>query len=272
MPVLKSFLSPLIFFGLLCVLLFMQSCNPYKYFPPPVNSPTFEGAGEVHVSGNAGLTGYSGKAGISITDNFAITGMYHHGRIGENFNEENSIYRSYEGEVAFGLYNFTEKPKFTAIYLGFGTGSNFDRWKYSDSVRNFEYKRFYGDFYRPFIQVSTGKINDGAALAFFGSDLAGKVRSSHIFSFKLNYRGYDNNLDSLKNPTPAKFNAENTFFEPYYNYTIGSKNIRFELGVGMPLNFTFLALLDDSKREVIRIFPLNAQVGLYFALGGGKEN
>lgn len=250
-------------------------CNTYHYFTPPVNAPVFEGGGEFQLSGNASITGFSGKTAYSITDNVAATGMIHFGYVNSSlgFMIDNERYRSTEGELAVGLYN----PKtgsggnaYGALFIGYGGGINSDQWMTNDSVNPIQYTRFEGTFHRPFVQLTFGKNGDGEHLKFLGQSLKGSVSTSNSFSMRMNYFSYSGNEfipDSANIFTGTPLSISNFFFEPYYTGTIGGKIVRAEFGIGCPLNFS---VFENEKSGGLRVFPLHAHIGLCVILGRKK--
>jgi hypothetical protein len=223
----------------LLVLLFMASCKTiYNYYPPSPNNAFFANSGEVHLAGDLGVSAVAwpnAKAGVAITNNFYLIGMYGGGTA--------KTYKSNEGEVGLGYNTDFDKSLIFSVAAGYGLGSNFDQ----DSGAAF--KNFYGNFNKPFLQLSVGsggKHIEGA----FTVKVDYMNYSGHEYVGSGNYSGY----------SPGTF-----FWEPYFSGSAGGQHVRFEYGTG----FAFKNLSEIGKG--FRVFPWQFNIGLYIILNRRSE-
>jgi hypothetical protein len=216
----------------LLIIVFLVSCKTtYYYYPPSLNNTFFASGGEVHASGDIGVSAVAwpnAKAGVAITNNISIIGMYGGGL--------SKSYKSGEGEFALGYNTDFDKSLIFSVYGGCGLGSNLDQ----DS--GFSYKNFYGNFNKPFIQLTIG---------------SGGKHIESAFTLKLDYINF-NGFTYAGNNNYSGYNTGTFIWEPYFSGNVGGEHVRFEYGTG----FAFRNISEIGKG--FKVFPWQFNFGIYF--------
>jgi hypothetical protein len=229
---------------LMCVLgtCLFYSCKVPNYYPTPVYAPVFANRFEVQGSGVMGTNGFTTKTGFATTKNISVGGTY------------NSIpgistgVKSHEAEAIAGFQFKVGASTVLAFHSGSGFGSNYRQ----DSGAS--YKRYRGNFVKPFGIITIGSMN---------TKNDGKVYGDVTFSLKgsyLMYNGFKTYLDTAGKPVDTDFKPENFIWEPYVNGTIGGKYVRFETGMGL----AWKRLTDVGKGN--KVFPIQMNLGITFII------
>jgi hypothetical protein len=223
----------------LCVL-FLAGCKTtYYYYPPSPNNTFFANSGEVHLTGDLGVSGVAwlnAKAGVAVTKNLSLIGLYGSG--------QSKSYHSSEGELAFGYNTDFDKGFIFSVYGGCGLGSNLDQDSGS-SIKN-----FYGSFNKPFIQFTIG---------------TGGAHAEEAFTVKLDYMNYSGH-QYVGNGEYSGYSPGTFFYEPYFSGNIGGKNVRFEYGTG----FAFRNISEIGKG--FRVWPWQFNIGIHIIINRKSDN
>lgn len=216
----------------------------YHYYAPLVNNNSFANKNETHISAQAGITGSAVKFGYALTENAAITGVF-----------QNSSPLKYHGSefepgVMIGKNDSLIKGNKKNITLGCGLGSNYEKTPEA-AIKNFR-----GNFVKPFAMLTFGSANNAGPRGNF-------IYADHAFSLKVNYLMYNGYKATTDNniPIEKKFNTGVFFAEPYYNFNLGGKWFRIDLGLGAIMKKKY----EFDKN--IAIFPFEANAGILLILG-----
>lgn len=199
---------------------------------------------EVMIAGNAGVTGSSMKFGYSLNDKFSIRGNYHLSTPlkyrGSEFETGLMMVKSDSSDMGAGK----------GITLGCGFGNNYEN-NPGVSIKNFR-----GEFVKPFAILTLGSAHKTKSIGNF-------IFVDGSFSLKLNYLIYNGfKATSINNiPTEKKFDTNIFFTEPYFNFNLGLKWFRIDLGIGAIIKKKY----EFDKN--MAIFPLEANAGIIFFLG-----
>lgn len=222
----KRVFLPLLVFAL-------AGCKTYNYYPPSPNNAFFANGGEVHVAGDLGASAIiwpNVKAGVGLTQHFNIIGTYGGGT--------SKSYKSNEGELGLGYNSNFDNTFIFGIAAGYGLGKN------SDQDSGLSYKNFYGNFNKPFAQLT------------FGS--AGKHLEA-AFTIKFDYMNYSGH-QYAGNGAYSGYSPGTFFWEPYFTGSAGGEHVRLEYGTG----FAFKNL--SQIGEGFKVFPWQFNIGLYIIL------
>lgn len=216
----------------------------YHYYAPPVNNNLFANRHETHFSGHTGNTGSSAKYGYAITDKLSLTGTY---QVSSPLKYSGS---EFETGFMLGKLDSAALGAGKSIGIGCGFGSNNER-NPETRIKNFQ-----GNFIKPFAMLTFGSAHKTKSIGNF-------IFVDGAFSLKLNYlmyRGYKattiNNL-----PSERTFNTNILFAEPYFNFNLGIKWFRIDLGIGAILKKKY------AFDKNLAIFPFEANAGVIFILG-----
>lgn len=225
--------------------IFISGCGAsYHYYAPPANNNPFANKNEAHFSGHAGISGSALGFGYALADKAALAGAYH----------VSSPLKYHGSELEAGLMlgnpDSLHAGKRTTITFGCGFGSNYEKTPEA-AIKNFR-----GNYVKPFAMLTFGSAHKSSSLGpLFFADGA--------FSLKINYLHYDGfKATTLNNiPSEKKFNTAVFFAEPYFNFNLGLKWLRIDLGLGAVLKKKY----EFDKN--IAVFPIEANAGILFILG-----
>lgn len=225
------------------VALIFSGCKAYyNYYPSPPITSFFNNAGEAHVSGDLSTGGLEGQAGVAVTNNISLIGMYggspfystKAGGYGSSDAELGLGYTIHLDDKNEGLLNFTG---------GYGFGHNNDR----DSGAM--YSNFYGRYTKPFLQFTIGGKYEHADIAF---------------TLKLDYLTYTGYKLNTNGNGYYSFDASNFFYEPYLSGSVGGNVVRFTYGTGFAIKQA------SDFGSGVHIFPFQFNIGLYIIINRNK--
>ncbi|MCD6067640.1 MAG: hypothetical protein K0S33_2466 [Bacteroidetes bacterium] len=226
----------------LLVMCVLFSCNTYNYYPHTVSNGFYANQGEFQVSGYMGSAGCATTAGVAVTDRISVMGMY-------AGNPGFGPYHAKEAEFSAGFNNGRANHRtMFGICGGYGFGSNFKQD--SGAV----YKRYNGDFNRPFIVLSLGKV----------STKSHGVRADAALSVRFNYLTY-NGITTDKQGVVNNMDGNHFYYEPYVKGSIGGRHVRFDYGTG----FAFKNLTEIG--EGVGIWPWHLNIGMTILFGRKYE-
>jgi hypothetical protein len=222
-PVMKSTIAIVLALSLLA------SCKTptYHYVPTTVNAIPYAGAGEGTIGLAFGSVGIALKGGIALSQNININAFT--GGLPESDN--NNSYTSKESEFSIGIQTDPHNNSVTGFYLGIGTGKN-EKNKIGLS----------GNYNRPFLQVQHAAYDNPV----FNTS----ARFDAYIGLRVNYLAYNGTLKG------SEFDHDLFYYEPYFGFAIGGKNVRLELLQGLAIKNT------GEWEEGVRIFPYFGSIGL----------
>ena len=226
---------------LISIALIASSCGTYRHYAPTPNAEMFQEAGEVHFTGEIGISGASTKGAVSLTDHVAVIGQYAGGF---------TKYRSRDYEFGAGFY-WGEGTTCDFISAGLGWGNN---WGFEDTT--YTTQSYMGHYMKPFVQITTGKT---------GAKLFWKVKGDLAVGMKMSYFMYDGHYLTTGE---EKIRSNYTLTEPFFMWGIGGRVTQFQVIWGMPMHLTLEPL--DSHGQA-RTYPMNLSFGLRFVIGRPKS-
>lgn len=235
---------PKVVYAFILCMVFSGCGTSYHYFAPPSNTNSFSNKRETHISGNAGITGSALKFGYAVNNSTALVGTYHlsspMGYMGSEL----------ETGIMLGKTDSSDAPSGNHIVLGCGFGNNYE--KNPESV----IKNFRGNYIKPFAMVTLGSAHKKESIGHFFFTDGG-------FSLKASYLVYDGYKATTSNnfPSEKKFSTRVFFVEPYFNFNIGVKWFRIDLGAGVILKKKY------AFDKNLAVFPVEANAGILFLLG-----
>jgi hypothetical protein len=217
------------------IAIFLSSC--YNYKPGYINSPKFEGKGDIYLDVNVGSQ-FGANLSYSPLNNWGV--LVNAGSAGEstkkagdevyvNQNEEfveSFKYNNHFYEFATGVYTKIKEDFFIDLYIGYGRGvSGATRFTFDSFIEDQDLVSFQNDFENIFLQTSFKVI----ASKHFYVSLNGRMNLLRFHNFKYIYE--DPSRDSIFHSNQALPPQEkiNNFFR-YNNW------IAYQLGVSMKLD------------------------------------
>lgn len=181
-----------------------------------------------HVGLQFGTIGIGAKGGIALTDNINLNGFL------GGLPEVKDDYTSRESEFSVGFQSKPRNNSVTTLYVGTGIGKNeIDRVALD------------GNYMRPFIQIQRS--------AYDKKVLSG-MQVDASFGVRLNYLLYDGVKDG------RAFDNNVLYSEPYVGFSIGRRNVRFEILQGVAIKSS------GTWDKDLRIFPYFGNIGLLVKL------
>ena len=206
------------------------SCKPpsYSYVPTTLNTAAYSHSGEGHAGVFVGSAGLGAKGGVALTKNINVNIW------GATLPSANNDYSSKEAEYSIGVQTNPDRSSVTSFILGLGNGHN-------EKPRT----ELSGHFNRGFLQVMQSTID---------SKIGSSVRVEGFIGLRVNYLDYT----GTNNDKPL--NDILYYYEPFFGFNIGGKNVRFELLQGLAMKNT------GEWSHGVRVFPWFGHIGLLVKL------
>ena len=210
------------------------SCKPpsYSYVPTTMNTTAYSRGGEGQLGVLFGSAGLGAKGGVALTKNININAW------GATLPSANEDYGSKESEYSIGVQtNPNKNNEVTSFILGLGNGSN-------EKLRT----GLSGHFNRGFLQIMQSAIDNRL----------GAARFDGFFGLRINYLDYTGTRED------KPLNDILYYYEPFFGFNVGGKNVRFEMLQGLAIKNT------GEWSHGVRVFPWFGHIGLLVKLRKNK--
>lgn len=207
--------------GLLAALLSLamapakDGCEPNTYIPSPSRTPLYDGAGEVHLAGYAGTTGFGGEANYAVTGEAGVGAAYWY----RKHTTDSGIVERHQAVELMGTWFNRVAPTVRLELsggIGIGSGGGTSTNENTGTIVLVD-----GDYIRPFAQGALGFVPVGAAGDGFRFEIAGIARFSYVGFTSFARGGFD------VDPAPKAL-----LFEPGLMLRLGVPSVMAGLEVG----------------------------------------
>lgn len=201
----------------------------YHYVPTMVNAVPYAAAGEGQLGLAFGSVGLALKGGIALSQNININGFF------GGIPESDDSYTSRESEFSLGVQTNPQNNTVAGFYLGIGIGKN-EKDKIGLS----------SNYNRPFLQ--------GQFAAYDKPIFNTGARLDGYIGLRVNYLAYNGRLKG------NEFDDDLIYYEPYFGFAVGGKNLRFEILQGLSMKNS------GEWGDGVRVFPYFGSIGLVVKL------